>query len=1691
MRPLINKRLRRAAAISCSIALTVAGLNAYDAPAHAADTHSRSAASSSGQGATGSRLTGAQASAQAKASGKPVIASALTTPFDQTTANPNGSYTLTETAAPSRAWRGGAWAALDPTLRANPDGTISPAVTSSALTLSGGGNKPLATLDSGGQTVSLTLPRSLPKPTLSGNTATYAKVIPGVDLIVTVAPTGAFSDVFEVHGAAAATDPRLASLLSADIGLSSGLSQSVDAASNLTIADHGRPVFTAATPFAWDSATATTPAHKGTDLAGPAASGVAGPGRGAHLARLSVTATRGHLTLTAPSAITSRTSSYPVFLDPTYSPTYGANAWSSFGANSASGTQYYNKSTDPTGDAFIGLASDVGDVWSAFNFQLPDTATSSANNLTGAHIYSATFGITAITSGGYCNSDATNNVDLRTPDPANNNRTNYLTSNNADYAYWSANAGGIVGSPANFDGAQTCGNSGTGSFNVQSAVAAEVGTYKTGNQTFVLSAADTSDYLGTKQFIYSAGTAGNPRLTVTYDKAPGAPTGLTISAGNGCGSTVGDGSLSLLAHTNDVMPFQLTTTFDLYEKSDGTKTNQLTTTTATNNGVNSDTFISSPGQPAVLALPEAFLKALSPTTATPFEFYATSTDGQLPSAASSTCDFTFDPTRPGPPTVAPTANSQGVTCATVGSSTGTAQQVGATCAFSLAPPNNTTISGYTYQLDEQPSVTVSTTASSYPVTITVPQIINSFTVNALSAGGNIGQSQTVDFNATTLNPPAVDGSVTNDGEPDMIAAGGTGALPAGLWLAQGRDDGSLSSAVNIGLKGLGYSDQAGTDLATDWTGASVITGDFCGLGAQDVMAYYPSTGGAAVDCSTGSADQLTVGPPIGASAAQINNGGTFGDGANDNATQLANAYNTSGKNTGVPDLFATVNNKLYLFESTSANSYGNDAAAFGLCSQDCDILTGLSSPDGNADWNSWTITSAQVGTATDMYLWNKTTGALYLWTNITANTSNNTISWPNYTTLTYNSYTLASSGWHTGATTLQLRAATLKPTSAAPALWTLDVTTGATTAYTPDLTVPTINTGAPSQINTSNHSWQFVDMPSGASGAALASSADSIPGGPALTGNTTNGGVVWHTGDIHSPDAMLNTKSDEQSPDTTLAGDLYTTGPAVTFGSSFTVSAAVRPNAAGGAVLSQNGTNTAGFTLGSTSAGQWQFCMAHSDAAAPTLDCATGGAVNVGLWSTLTATFDTTTGMMRLYVNGAETSVTGHAKTTGLFTADFQVGDSMASGKPANYYSGQVAAISTWNADVPPAQPATAGSDYVPVTPTRILDTRSTSKIGTVPGPVAAGSTTTLAIAGNTTGGLAIPASGITAAAISITEVNATTNGFLTVFPDSTPQPITSTLNYAASAPSTNNAIIPVGTDGKIAIYNNSTGTAQIIIDISGYYTTATSSNASTYVPLTTPTRVLDTRNGTGATQAKLAANAALALQIAGNTTNGADIPADVPYGTQITGVAINLTTANSSGNGQLIAYPDDGTTPTVSNVTYSSVGNATSTVIVPVETNLIASLNGKIVIYNQGTAPVDVIGDVSGYYTTSTTGQHYYAASADRILDTRLYNPNTQSASALLPDNGINLPVPANIAAYNPSMVLNLTVTQPTSNGVLNVYPGNQTTIPLATALNWASGQTVANLSLAASATSNSINLYNNSSGTIELIIDTNGYFE
>ncbi|MFI0719789.1 LamG-like jellyroll fold domain-containing protein [Streptomyces sp. NPDC021224] len=1661
---------RRGAAVLALGALSAAFLVAL--PPGDATADSGTPASTSVSSPAHHALSADEAAAKAESTGRPVVASALTTAVSQTTANPDGTLTLAQTATPTRVLKDGAWTAIDPTLTADPDGTLSPKATPSSVILSGGGTGPLLSLHTGGQGFTLTLPVSLPAPTVSGASAEYDGVLPGVDLTVTVDPSGGVSDVLTLHTPAAARNPQLATLLDADIATTPGLTAASDANGTVQVKDAaGHPIYTAPTPLAWDSAEAADTADTATanalrrDASGARPSSALRRGAAAHSRQVGVTAGHGRLALTPPTALLDASDTrYPVFVDPTYSPAYGATGWASPGSGVPS-QNFWKSSVSYTGDAEVGPSGDVQDeAISLFNFPV-------TTSLKTAKIYSAHFDITETYSWACHTSGHNQKVDLYAP-------AKILSSSNATWNNWSDALGTRVDQQDFALGyGSGCPAGGAPPFDVTSTIAKDL-TAGTTTQTLVMRADSHTDNYALKRF--------NPKtaqLVITYDKYPNTPKGLFTSPPTNCSNTVlGDTAVSLYAPVSTPTGAALTTTFTLYKTADTAKTNLLTPA----NGIAADTYHGGSGQNAVLKLPEAFFKARAAGASTSFTWRVQTSDGTLTSASSATCAFSWDASRPGAPGVSPAVSPPdgSHTCPTLDASdVGSAQSLGARCSFDVTPPTGGAISGYAYQLNQSAPVTVDATGPT-TITVQVSRLVNTLTVNAVSPGGNLGSPTFVEFTGTGITPPARDGDINLDGTPDLVTVGGPGtAMPSGAWLATGHQDGTVApAATDIGADGLQKDNLDTTAPPADWDGAQAITGDFCGNGAQDVLAYFSGDGSGRVVCNDGSSDPLEPGNPttIGQSSAPYEIApGSFPGADGTQASQVVAAGNTSGADTGLPDLLAKAGDQLYLAYSFAANTYstGSDPG-WDDCSS-CYALTSLTSPDGTMDWDSWTIATAQLDSGTAMYLWKPATGELDLWTGLSRT--------PDGTSLTTTGrYRIAQSGWHQNPSdSLSLRAADLTG-QGVPSLWAADLTTGEVTCSTPSALADAPELDATTtKLLTADHSWQFADIGDNDDGAVFTGSADS-------TGSLTLAPVAsgtpaarWNTGDLFSPDVLLNG---------TAASDLHA-GAAIGLKQSFTVSLWANPSAYGGAVLSQDGTSYSGVSIRAT-AGGWQASLSTADGSTSAADVITGGRTQLNTWTHLTLTYNSAIGVADLYVNDTYVATGAHAAPASGASGGFHLGSDLVGKNRADFYAGQVADVQVWAGHaIAPPQPSTPPGYHQAVTPTRILDTRTaaglvhashnvTAGTATVPGGSVvqlqiSGDTVTPAVAGAPT---KIPAS-VTAVAVEVTAANEQDHGYVTAYADGAQQPLSSSTNFAPAVTTTGYQIVPVGGDGKIDLYThgNTTSDIALIVDLTGYFTSdATLTGDETYHPLPTASRILNTSVSTAGTSltatGTVPANTTFTLDVAGK----GGIPANA------TGVALNITTSGATSAGYLGVYAN-GSTPAdpVTSLTY---GTATPRASMAADTP--TGTGGKITVSNHNGVTA-VIVDASGYYLAGTSGQTYHAVNPTRLVVT------SNGVGGLPPgpvtSNGTYTLSQADVrqitTAARPTLALMLTEASGTDYGYLTAYPADGS-LPPTSNLNWVAGDTNANLAVVPTSADGKVVFSNHSPGTLNLIVDCSGYF-
>jgi FG-GAP-like repeat len=281
--------------------------------------------------ATSSAVTvardGASAAAAARASGRRVEVLGRRTEAAQVYANPSGTFTLEQHNQPQRVRRGDQWVPIDTTLRVLPDGTVAPVAAVGDVVFSGGGDGPLVRARPEGRAVGLVWPGRLPKPTLDGDAATYADVLPGIDLTVRALANG-FSHVLVVKSAAAAKDPRLRRVAFSVTG--SGLSVRRRGNGSLSVVDGaGELVLGAGTPLMWDAG------------GGAKRSDVRAAVTGAREAPMAVEAGGGGFTLVPDARVLEDPGTrYPLFIDPTW--TFGRLAWTSV-YKRYPGTSYWNR----------------------------------------------------------------------------------------------------------------------------------------------------------------------------------------------------------------------------------------------------------------------------------------------------------------------------------------------------------------------------------------------------------------------------------------------------------------------------------------------------------------------------------------------------------------------------------------------------------------------------------------------------------------------------------------------------------------------------------------------------------------------------------------------------------------------------------------------------------------------------------------------------------------------------------------------------------------------------------------------------------------------------------------------------------------------------------------------------------------------------------------------------------------------------------------------------------------------------------------------------------------------------------------------------------------------------------------------------------------------------------------------------
>lgn len=209
-----------------------------------------------------------------------------------------------------------------------------------------------------------------------------------------------------------------------------------------------------------------------------------------------------------------------------------------------------------------------------------------------------------------------------------------------------------------------------------------------------------------------------------------------------------------------------------------------------------------------------------------------------------------------------------------------------------------------------------------------------------------------------------------------------------------------------------------------------------------------------------------------------------------------------------------------------------------------------------------------------------------------------------------------------------------------------------------------------------------------------------------------------------------------------------------------------------------------------------------------------------------------------------------------------------------------------------------------------------------------------------------VPASGAEAAVVQVTATNPTSNGFLTAFPSGATPQVTSTVNFVATQNSATRAVVKLGTNGAISVFNSS-GNTDVVVDVVGYFTDANSAanSGGLYTPVA-PSRPLDTRTVNGGA-GPLAPGESRALQVTGTSS--------VPSGA--TAALLNVTEATATARSFLTVTPSQIALPARTSDLNFQQGEIRANADVAT-----LSSSGAISIYNY-VGSTDVVVDVFGYF--------------------------------------------------------------------------------------------------------------------------------
>ncbi|MEV4377286.1 hypothetical protein [Streptosporangium sp. NPDC049644] len=200
-----------------------------------------------------------------------------------------------------------------------------------------------------------------------------------------------------------------------------------------------------------------------------------------------------------------------------------------------------------------------------------------------------------------------------------------------------------------------------------------------------------------------------------------------------------------------------------------------------------------------------------------------------------------------------------------------------------------------------------------------------------------------------------------------------------------------------------------------------------------------------------------------------------------------------------------------------------------------------------------------------------------------------------------------------------------------------------------------------------------------------------------------------------------------------------------------------------------------------------------------------------------------------------------------------------------------------------------------------------------------------------------VPSSGVKAVALMVTAKGSST-GTVRVYPAGAGWPLEASIDYPQNVPQHNLVIAELGTDGKVNVHNLSWGSAEVAVDVVGYFTATADAPRSAVLRSVSPLRIAE----------KLVIPAGGDKVVDPRGINGVPVLNTTSVGLGVTALGV--------GSGTVQVHPAGTTTPAGQTLSYAPDTEVTGFTLTQLGSD------GKVNLHNTGSSPVTVWVDALSY---------------------------------------------------------------------------------------------------------------------------------